>query len=229
MTTDAVDLEGEELYHYAQQQVGTSKDVVTGRISGESYVIGEDVSSVVPVHERPLDAALELLDVVWIAPLWHDQSVTAVLTQGTEYRKMDFLRPYFGELTEGFTTDDGHEHKDGFIFRESDYQRDQHGIITARWAEENPETYVEVIADSDPVLSCRLLGEEKLKGMGFTAAKDFENGMYRASRRDDPGEIRETIEEDHGPSTEVLFTVDDYFHPFETTGTVYVRTADVPV
>lgn len=221
------DLEGESLYEEAEKHVDGDVDVVQNEITEETI----SVTTLDMPHfgVSPIDAACSLFSrPPLLGPLWPDGDTTVILGPIDEYKTAWFADRHTPEDVTVTTREHEFEYIDdfssrgGMVYREGDYQFDQQGsFITRPWAQENPEQYVEFLAQSDPPAPCKFLSEETLQEMGFTQHNgEFDHGMYRSSNLDNPDKIREELEMEDDEDVVFLVTRST---PFETRWNTYIR------
>lgn len=228
LVVEQFDLEGENLYHRAQQLVGEEVHVVQNEITEEAYSVCRE--NPVSFDVEPKEAALNLLEHGHGAPLWPSGDDFVIITDPIEYEAACFANRHTPDHVTVCTAEDGYEIVDDFnrrgamAYREKDVQYDQNGgFITRPWAEENPEQYIEILTTSrtvPPLMHCKFLSSGDVKELGFEKHNgQYGNGFYRRSRNDNPGQIREKLEEE---GHEVIFLV-TRDTPFETHWNTYIR------
>ena len=84
-------------------------------------------------------------------------------------------------------------------------------------AKDDPEAYLYDVATSTRIRECRLVDPSN---HGWKKLGDYQNGMYRSSRGDNPEKIRDAVEE---RGFRVVFVTDGDYNPFETNMTAYVK------
>lgn len=188
----------------------------------------------VRLHNDPIRFVHALTQSAHHAPLFdtiHDGEIctygTGLLVDECDWKALDYvqrranLQRHDVEFTGYNFSDgayiDGMSSHGGMIFRSGDFQTFDGFVVSRPMAKDYPERYLYEVATSTRIRECRFVDPSN---HGWKKLGDYQNGMYRSSRGDNPDKIRDAVEE---RGFRVVFVTDGNYNPFETNMTAYVK------